>query len=72
MRRAADELLCLTPAAIREFRPRPLHELAAEAGARRASEVAPAAGRAEPGGATAAAPRGLGAAHGRRGARGRS
>ena len=39
MRRAADELLCLTPAAIREFRPRPLHELAAEAGARRASEA---------------------------------
>ena len=38
-RRAADELLCLTPAAIREFRPRPLHELAAEAGARRASEA---------------------------------
>ena len=38
-RRPADELLCLTPAAIREFRPRPLHELAAEAGARRASEA---------------------------------
>jgi hypothetical protein len=28
MRRATDELPCLTPAAIREFRPRPLHELA--------------------------------------------
>jgi hypothetical protein len=39
MRRSADELLCLTPAAIGEFRPRPLHELAAEAGARRASEA---------------------------------
>ena len=38
-RRAADELLCLTPDAVREFRPRPLHELAAEAGARRASEA---------------------------------
>ena len=38
-RRTADELLCLTPAAIREFRPRPLHELAAEVGARRASEA---------------------------------
>jgi dienelactone hydrolase len=39
MRRAADELLCSTPAANREFRPRPLHELAAVAGARRLSEA---------------------------------
>ena len=38
-RRAADELLCLTPDAIREFRPRPLHELAAEAGTRRAADA---------------------------------
>jgi dienelactone hydrolase len=35
-RRAPDELLCMTPEAIHEFRPRPLHELAAEAGAERA------------------------------------
>jgi cephalosporin-C deacetylase-like acetyl esterase len=39
MRREADELMCLTPDAIREFRPKKLHELAAEAGARRASEA---------------------------------
>ena len=38
-RRPPDELLCLTPEAIQEFRPRPLHELAAEVGARRASEA---------------------------------
>jgi cephalosporin-C deacetylase-like acetyl esterase len=36
-RRTPDELLCLTPEAVLEFRPRPLHELAAEAAARRAS-----------------------------------
>jgi dienelactone hydrolase len=39
LRRAPEELLCLTPEAIREFRPRPLHELAAAEGARRASEA---------------------------------
>ena len=38
-RRAADELLCLTPDAIRQFRPRLLHELAAEAGTRRAADA---------------------------------
>jgi cephalosporin-C deacetylase-like acetyl esterase len=38
-RRSADELLCLTPHAIREYEPRSLHELAAEAGDRRASEA---------------------------------
>lgn len=38
-RRPADELLCLTPAAIREFQPRRVHELAAETGARRAAEA---------------------------------
>ena len=36
-RRAPEELLCLTPEAIRKFRPRPMHELAAEAGAAAAS-----------------------------------
>ncbi|HKB41731.1 MAG TPA: hypothetical protein VKD72_35225, partial [Gemmataceae bacterium] len=34
-RRPAEELLCLTPKALAEFRPRPVVELAAEAGARR-------------------------------------
>lgn len=38
-RRSADELLCLTPEAIRELRPRRLHELAAELGVGRASEA---------------------------------
>jgi hypothetical protein len=38
-RRTADELLCLTPEAIRTFHPRPLHELAAEIGGRRAAEA---------------------------------
>lgn len=38
-RRSADELLCLTPEAIKEFAPRPLHELAAELGARRGAEA---------------------------------
>ena len=36
-RRNPDELVCLTPEAIQEFRPRPLHELAAEVGAERAA-----------------------------------
>jgi cephalosporin-C deacetylase-like acetyl esterase len=34
--RPSEELLCLTPEAVRQFRPRPLHELAAEVGASRA------------------------------------
>jgi hypothetical protein len=38
-RRAREELLCMTPEAIQEFQPRPLYELAAEAGARRAAEA---------------------------------
>jgi dienelactone hydrolase len=38
-RRPAEELLCLSEEAIREFHPRPLHELAAEAGAQRAAEA---------------------------------
>jgi cephalosporin-C deacetylase-like acetyl esterase len=38
-RRPADELLCLTPEAIREFHPRRVHELAAEIAARRAAEA---------------------------------
>jgi hypothetical protein len=38
-RRPPEELHCLTPEAIREFRPRPLHELAAELGARSALEA---------------------------------
>jgi dienelactone hydrolase len=38
-RRLAEELLCLTPEAIEEFHPRPLHELAAEVGARRAADA---------------------------------
>jgi cephalosporin-C deacetylase-like acetyl esterase len=38
-RRNADELLCLTPEAAREFKPRPLHELAAAVGAGRAAEA---------------------------------
>jgi dienelactone hydrolase len=36
-RRAPEELLCLTREAAQEFRPKPLHELAAEAGARTAA-----------------------------------
>jgi dienelactone hydrolase len=38
-RRSADELLCLTPEAIKEFPPRPLHELASELGARRGADA---------------------------------
>ena len=38
-RRPPDELLCLTPEAIQEFRPRPLHALAEEVGARRAAAM---------------------------------
>src|SRR5262249_40578178 len=38
-RRAPEELACLTPEAVRQFRPRPLHELAAEAGSRRAAQA---------------------------------
>jgi len=38
-RRAPAELHCLTPEAIEQFRPRPLYELAAELGARRASQA---------------------------------
>jgi dienelactone hydrolase len=36
-RRPPEELLCLTPEAVRALDPRPLHAVAAEAGARRAS-----------------------------------
>ncbi|MGH7170873.1 MAG: alpha/beta hydrolase, partial [Gemmataceae bacterium] len=36
-RRTADELHCLTPEALKAFHPRPLHELVAEIGARRAA-----------------------------------
>lgn len=35
-RRPADDLLCLTPEAVKEFRPRSLHELADELGGQRA------------------------------------
>jgi cephalosporin-C deacetylase-like acetyl esterase len=38
-RRTPDELLCLTPEAAREFKPRPLYELAAAVGAERAAEA---------------------------------
>ncbi|HTU16936.1 MAG TPA: dienelactone hydrolase family protein [Gemmataceae bacterium] len=38
-RRTPDELLCLTPEAIKAFHPRPMYELAAEIGARRAAEA---------------------------------
>jgi cephalosporin-C deacetylase-like acetyl esterase len=38
-RRTADELLCLTPEALKVFHPRPLHELAAEIGGRRAADA---------------------------------
>ena len=38
-RRKADELLCLTPEAPKEFAPRPLYELAAEVGEGRAVET---------------------------------
>lgn len=38
-RRPADELLCLTPETLKMLHPRPLHELAAEIGGRRASEA---------------------------------
>jgi dienelactone hydrolase len=38
-RRPPEQLLCLTPQAVKTFRPRPLHELAAEAGALRAAEA---------------------------------
>ncbi len=38
-RRSPDELQCLTPEAIQQFHPRPLHELAAELGAQRASQA---------------------------------
>ncbi len=36
-RRSAEELLCLTPEAVAVFKPRPVHELAAEIGAKRAA-----------------------------------
>lgn len=38
-RRTPEELLCLTPEAMKAVHPRPLHELAAEIGARRAAEA---------------------------------
>jgi cephalosporin-C deacetylase-like acetyl esterase len=38
-RRPAEDLLCLTPTAIQELHPRPLHELAAEIGARRSANA---------------------------------
>jgi dienelactone hydrolase len=38
-RRGPEDLLCLTPEAIEKFRPRPLHELAAEVGTHRAAEA---------------------------------
>jgi dienelactone hydrolase len=38
-RRPAEDLHCLTPEAIREFHPRPLHELADELGAQRAGDA---------------------------------
>ncbi len=36
-RRSADELLCVTPALLKDVKPRPLHELAADIGAERAA-----------------------------------
>jgi hypothetical protein len=38
-RRTADELLCLTPEAVKEFGPRPLHELLSALGAERLAEA---------------------------------
>jgi dienelactone hydrolase len=38
-RRTADELLCLTPEAVQEFGPRPLHELLSALGAGRAADA---------------------------------
>jgi hypothetical protein len=38
-RRTADELLCLTPEVVQEFRPRPLHELLSALGAARAADA---------------------------------
>ena len=71
-RRRADELQCLTPEAIQQFHPRPLHELAAELGAQRASQARAAAGAAESPRATATPPAGLGCLAGRWGTTGRA